>query len=321
MQDINRLIGNTPMVSINCKFRGVNRTIFSKLEWYNMTGSIKDRPAYFIIKKARDKGRLKENQPIIEATSGNMGISIAAIGTYFNHPVHIFMPDWMSDERKKILKGYGAILHEVSREDGGFQGAIRLADELSEEINGFRTNQFSNPDNVESHYIETANEILRDMGSLKIDGFVSGIGTGGTLMGISKRLREVNPEMKSYAFEPDTLSIMSKGHTTGEHKIAGVGDDFIPKIVDRNLIDEILLINDADAINMSRKLAKELGLGVGISSGANFLAAVLANEDGKKNIVTVFPDDSKKYLSTDLSLDIDMNSEFISNQIELVSVN
>jgi len=318
IEEVGNLIGNTPMIKINCVHDGVKKSIYTKLEWYNFSGSIKDRVAYYIIKCAKENRELKEGQAIIEATSGNMGISLAAIGGALGYKVHIFMPDWMSSERKQILKNYGAILHEVSKDEGGFVGAIKMADALAREIEGYRSNQFSNIDNIKAHYENTSKEILEKMQGVKIDGFVSGIGTGGTLMGMSKALKKYDKEIKTYAFEPDTLSVILNGARHGEHKIAGIGDEFIPEIVDRKEIDKILLINDNDAINMARILAKKLGLGVGISSGANFLAAVLLN-DGEKNIVTVFPDDNKKYLSTDLGLPVDDNKDFISNNIELLN--
>lgn len=318
INEIGKLIGNTPFIKINCIHNGVNKSVYAKLEWYNFSGSIKDRVAYYIIKCAKERGELKDNQPIVEATSGNMGISIAAIGRALGHPVHIFMPDWMSSERKQILKNYGAILHEVSREEGGFLASIDMADDLAREINGYRSNQFSNTDNIKAHYESTGKEILEKTQGMKIDGFVSGIGTGGTLMGISGFLKKYNEDIKTYAFEPDTLSVILNGATCGEHKIAGIGDEFVPALIDRSKIDEIFLINDDDAINMARILAKSLGLGVGISSGANFLASILLN-DGEKNIVTVFPDDNKKYLSTDLGKPVNDNKDFISNGIELLS--
>lgn len=316
IEEIKKVVGNTPMIKINCVHEGKKKSVYTKLEWYNFSGSIKDRVACYIIDKALKSGRLKEGQPIIEATSGNMGISIAAIGGALGHTVHIFMPSWMSNERKQILRNYGAVLHEVSKEQGGFIASIKMADELSKEINGFRSNQFSNLDNVKAHYENTGKEIITQMGENKIDAFVSGIGTGGTLMGVSMYLKEYDKNIKSYAFEPDTLSVILNGATSGEHKIAGVGDEFIPEIVDKKNIDKILLINDNDAINMARLLAKKLGLGVGISSGANFLAAVMLNS-GNENIVTVFPDDNKKYLSTDLRFPVDENRLFVSNNIEL----
>ena len=317
ISEVKKLIGNTPMIKIKCIHDGVEKHVFAKLEWYSITGSIKDRAAFYIIDEAIKTGALVPNQPIVEATSGNMGISIAAIGTLLGHPVHIFMPDWMSEERKLILKGYGATLHEVSHDDGGFVGAIEKAKELAKEINGFCTKQFENENNVISHYEMTGSEIIENMSGKKIDGFVSGIGTGGTLMGVGKKLKSFDKSVRTYAFEPDSLSVILKGATSGQHKIAGVGDEFIPDLVKREEIDEILLINDDDAVNMSRILAKSLGIGVGISSRANFLTSVLVN-DGKKNIVTVFPDDNKKYLTTDLGKEIDENEKFISNHIKCI---
>ena len=312
---LENLIGKTPMIKIYYSYKGNKKCTYAKLEFYNFTGSIKDRIVYYILKNAKEKKELKEHQPIVEATSGNTGISLAAIGSLFQHPVHIFMPDWVSYERRKIMQLYGATIHLVSKDDGGFQKAIEKADLLAKEIDGYRPNQFCNNDNVLTHYETTGKEILNQIPN--IDAFVSGIGTGGTLMGIAKRLKENNSHTKIYALEPDTLPILSQGKATGSHKIEGIGDDFVPVLVDRSFIDDVLLISDDDAINMSRLLSKRLGLGVGISSGANFLASCLIPE---ANIVTVFPDDHKKYLSTDLSKPINPNPNFISNQIELLSL-
>jgi len=313
---IEKLIGNTPMLKIYFRRKGVVQHIFAKAEWFNLTGSIKDRAAVYMITKAKERGTLKENQPIIEATSGNMGISIAAIGAYYSHPVHIFMPNWMTEERKRILIGYGAILHEVSREQGGFQGAIRMADELAKQIGGFRTSQFSNKDNIAAHYYRTGPEILKNLRGTKIGGFVSGIGTGGTLMGIGRCLKEADASVKICAFEPDTLSTLVNGDTEGEHKIAGIGDGFIPDLVEESFIETVDLIHDGDAVYMAQKLSKTIGLGVGISAGANFLAAVKLIEHG--NIVTLFPDDNKKYLSTDLAGELKEKDGYLSNEIELI---
>ncbi|MBP3285132.1 MAG: PLP-dependent cysteine synthase family protein [Clostridia bacterium] len=313
---IEKLIGKTPMLKVNFRRNGVKQHIFAKAEWFNLTGSIKDRAAVYMIKKAKERGTLKDGQPIIEATSGNMGISIAAIGACYHHPVHIFMPDWMTEERKKILIGYGAILHNVSKNEGGFRGAITMADELAKQIGGFRTSQFSNEDNSEAHYYGTGREILKDLDGITIAGFVSGIGTGGTLMGVGRCLKEADSSVKIYAFEPDTLSTMINGVTEGDHKIAGIGDGFVPELVKESFIDSIDLIHDEDAIQMAKKLSRELGLGVGISAGANFLAASKLAEKG--NIVTVFPDDNKKYLSTDLAGELEAKEGYLSSEIELL---
>jgi len=316
---MSRLIGNTPMIKIDYEIEGNVKSIYTKLEYYNLTGSIKDRMAYYIIKKAKKEGILKDNQPIIEATSGNTGISFAALGAYFRHPVYIFMPDWVSVERQKLLKSYGANVKLISKKSGGFLRCISEADELAEKLNGFRPNQFINKNNAEAHFSQTAEEIINDMKGDNIDCFISGIGTGGTLMGVGKRLKQNYENVKICALEPEKLPLISKGISEGSHKLEGIGDDFIPDIVEKDLIDKIVLINDNDAINMSRRLASELGLGVGISSGANMIAAVMMREEIVGNVITVFPDDSKKYMSTDLAHDIDYNREFLSNKIKLLS--
>ncbi len=314
--NIKNLIGNTPMIEIKVKYQEKIINVYAKLEYYNYTGSIKDRLAYYIIDKSYKDGSLKECQPIVEATSGNTGISFASLGAYFGHEVHIFMPDWASQERVAIMKLYGAKVHLVSKEDGGFKEAIKRADNLAKEINGFRPNQFDNIKNIEAHYNTTGLEIINSIS--KIDNFVSGIGTGGTLIGIGKRIKETNKNAKVIALEPLQMPIMSQNITTGTHRIEGIGDDFIPSIVDKNLIDEIITIDDEDAINMSKILAKNFGLGVGISSGANLLASILTAKDND-NVVTIFADDFKKYLTTDLIKDIN-NNNLISNQIEILSI-
>ncbi len=318
MLNKNGIIMKTPMVKIDYKYKGNIKKVYAKLEYFNITGSIKDRVAFYIIKNAIERGELKEGMPIVEATSGNTGIALAALGAYYNHPVYIFIPDWASKERINLMKSYGANIIIVSKEEGGFIKCVSEAKEKAEELHGFLANQFSNKDNFLAHYETTGNEILEQVNE-KIGGFVSGIGTGGTLMGIGTRLKENFKNFTLAAVEPDVMQILSGGKLKQQHKIEGIGDDFLPDLVEKEKIDKILLINDDDAINMSRKLSKELGLGVGISSGANFLGSVLLENEIKENIVTVFADDNKKYLSTDLSKDIDLNEKFISNRVELLS--
>ena len=312
---IDKLIGNTPMVRIKYRYQNQENYVYAKLEYYNYSGSIKDRIAYYILTKSKELGYLKDGQAIVEATSGNTGISFAALGALMHYPIHIFMPDWVSLERIKIMELYGAHVYLVSKEEGGFKEAIRRSEEYAKKINGFLPKQFENTLNIETHYNSTGKEILRDLP--EVDTFVSGIGTGGTLMGVAKCLKEHKNNVRIVALEPSKMPILSRGKIIGNHKIEGIGDDFIPEIVDRKLIDEVILIDDEDAINMSRLLARKLGLGVGISSGANFLASVLS---GGKCVATVFADDLKKYLSTDLAKDIDDNPNFISNQIELLGL-
>ena len=335
------VIGNTPMINITYRYKGRENNIYAKLEMFNVTGSIKDRVAYYIIKNAKEKRILKDNMPIVEATSGNTGISLSALGAYYKHPVYIFMPDWASKERIELMKLYGANITLISKAEGGFIKCVEEAKNLAKKLNGFLANQFENEDNIFAHYETTGKEILEQLKAKKIGGFVSGVGTGGTLIGIGKRLKETDDEIKIYALEPEKMPILSNGKILGQHKIEGIGDDFIPDIFKRNagiIEKDIFLINDEDAVNMARKLAKQLGLGVGISSGANLIGAVLVQEkleenvEGKSegnakgsleenkegNIVTVFADDNKKYLSTDLGKEIAKDASFISNQVELL---
>ena len=314
----NKLIGNTPMIKINYKYKGEQKSIYTKLEYYNLTGSIKDRVAYYIIENAKKQGDLKENMPIIEATSGNTGIALAALGAYYKHPVYIFIPDWASKERIDLMRSFGANIILISKEEGGFIKCVEEAKKLAKEKNGFLSDQFANINNFQAHYETTGTEILEQIPE-KIEGFVSGVGTGGTLMGIGAKLKEKFKDLKIVAIEPDKMPIISQGKKIAQHKIEGIGDDFVPDLIDKTKIDKIILVNDDDAINMAKKLARNLGLGVGISSGANLIGSILLNEELKNPVVTVFADDNKKYLSTDLSKEIDNNKNFVSNQIELIN--
>lgn len=315
---MNELIGNTPMIKIKYRYNGEEEDIYVKLEQYNLTGSIKDRMALYIIEKSRKMGILKDGMPIVETTSGNTGISFAALGVKYGHPVYIFMPEWASRERINLMELYGAKVRLVSKEEGGFKRCIELADNLAREFNGYRPNQFSNYLNSECHYKYTAKEIIDKLKGIKIDGFVAGVGSGGTLMGISKRLKEDYPNLKVGVVEPDKMALLTNKEIREIHKIEGIGDDFIPDLVDIKLIDKVFDIDDNDAVNMARLISKKLGIGVGISSGANMLGAILMKDGKLKNIVTVFPDDNKKYLTTDLVKDVDYNEAFISNRVELL---
>ncbi|WP_458456668.1 PLP-dependent cysteine synthase family protein [Methanobrevibacter sp.] len=310
-----KLIGNTPMIKIDYEYEGKKGSIYTKLEYYNFSGSIKDRIASYIIEKEREMGILKEGQAIVEVTSGNTGIAFSAVGALYGHEVHIFMPDWVSLERRKLIEMFGAHVHLVSKEEGGFKRALKLAEEFALENDAYRPLQFDNMLNVEAQYNTTGQEIIETIPD--VNAFVSGIGTGGTLMGVGKRLKDNNPDSKVFALEPSTLSILKMGMEEGSHMIEGIGDDFIPGIVDRNLIDDIVLIHDCDAINMSKRIAKEFGLGIGISGGANFLASVIMDSDEYK-IATVFPDDNKKYITTRLSEKIDEDPELLSNKVKLI---
>ena len=312
------LVGNTPMIKINYEYNGKNKYVYTKLEYYNLTGSIKDRVAEYIINNALESGKLKQGMPIIEATSGNTGIALSAIGAKIKCPVYIFMPDWASKERIELMKMYGANVILVSKEDGGFIKCVDLAIKMSKANGAFLANQFENKDNYLAHYETTGKEIIEEVPE-EIGAFISGVGTGGTLMGTGTRIKEKYPSSKIVAIEPENMPIISKGQKIANHKIEGIGDDFVPALLDKAKIDNIYLINDNDAINMSKKLAKELGLAVGISSGANFIGSVLQNDISNNPSTTVFSDDNKKYLSTDLFREIIIKKEYISDKVHLLN--
>lgn len=321
---MNNMIGNTPLLTIKYKYYGEERIIYAKAEFYNLTGSIKDRMAKHIIEESYKDGTLTRGMPIIEATSGNTGIALSALGAMYGHPVHIFMPEWMTLERKQMIRNYGAILHEVTAEQGGFKGCVVLADELAKEIGGFRPQQFFNPYNQDAHYQTTGLEICAQLEKNHVipDGFVAGVGTGGTIMGIRKRLKERYPEIKVFPLEPKESPIMSRGEVGTNHRIQGIGDGFIPELIELDQLDEVVVIPDGDAIIMAQKFANTLGLGVGVSSGANFLGAVhLQNKYGKDfKVVTVFSDDLKKYLTSDLTKTEQKKTDYLSADIELIEM-
>lgn len=327
INNLSNMIGNTPLLEIRFKYKGEERTIYAKSEQYNLTGSIKDRMALHILRKAYENGELQPGDTIAEATSGNTGIAFSAVGKALGHKVIIYMPDWMSQERINLMKSYGAEVRLVSKEEGGFLGSIAKADNLAKDPeNGrvFLPHQFSNTNNCGAHYNTTGPEIwsqLEKIG-LKPDGLVAGVGTGGTIMGTGKYLQEMNPDIKLYPLEPSNSPTLSTGHQVGKHRIQGISDEFIPPIVKLDELDDIIEVDDGDAIIMAQKLAATLGLGMGISSGANFLGAVIAQEKLGKDavVVTVFSDDNKKYLSTDLMKEEPVKEGFLSSDIELIGL-
>lgn len=319
---ISSLIGNTPLLAIHFTYKNEDRIIYAKAENLNMTGSIKDRMAFHILAKAYERGELTKNMPLIEATSGNTGISVSAIGRALGHQVTIYMPDWMSSERKNLIRSMGATIHLVSKEEGGFLGSIEMAKQEALRTGGFLTNQFSNQDNCEAHYLTTAPELWWQLKyrNLKPDAFIAGVGTGGTIMGIGKYLKEKQPNIKVYPLEPLNSPTLTTGYKVGKHRIQGISDEFIPAIVDLKKLDHVVAVDDGEAIIMAQKLASELGIAVGISSGANFIGALMVqNEMGKDAVVvTVFPDSNKKYLSTDLLKTEPEKSEFLTKDIQLI---
>lgn len=319
---IENLIGNTPLLAIHFHLDGKRRTIFAKAEHLNLTGSIKDRMALHILVSAYRDGAIRKGDIIAEATSGNTGISLAAIGHAFGNPVHVFMPEWMSQERISLMKSYGAEVTLVSHAQGGFIGSIEMADELKYRHGRvFLPHQFSNLCNPEAHYTTTGPEVWEQLTSagFEPDAFVAGVGTGGTIMGMAAFLREKNPGIKLYPLQPAESPTLTTGNKVGSHRIQGISDEFIPAVCDLKKLDEVISVSDGDSILMAQMLAAKLGLAVGISSGANFLGAVIAMEKlGSDAIVaTVFADDNKKYLSTDLVRYEPVKPHYLSPRIEL----
>lgn len=317
------LVGNTPLLAIDFTFRGQKQVIYAKAENLNMTGSIKDRMALYILQQSYAKGALEPGDHIVEATSGNTGISIAAIGRAMSHPVTIFMPEWLSVERINLIRSFGARINLVGRQDGGFLGSIRLAEKMAASSkHTFLPRQFSNEDNIEAHARTTGPEIWWQLRfrNLVPDAFVAGVGTGGTIMGTARFLRQKHPAVRIHPLEPANSPTLSAGHRVGKHRIQGISDEFIPPIVDLDSLDSVVSVDDGDAILMSQKLAAELGIGVGISSGANFLGALrILNEMGGAGVVvTVFPDDNKKYLSTDLLREEPVQEGHLAHDVRLL---
>jgi len=322
---LKQMIGNTPLLQIDFEYKGTRRKIYAKAEYMNLTGSIKDRMALHILSKAYENGHLKEGYLIAEATSGNTGIAFSAVGSALGHEVKIFMPNWMSSERINLIKSFGADIHLVSKEEGGFLGSIKMADDMKAENDQvFLPHQFSNDDNPGAHYLTTGPEIWEQMKSVgaEPDAVVAGVGTGGTIMGIGRYLKEQKTDVKLYPMEPESSPTMSTGYQVGAHRIQGISDEFIPEIVKLDQLDDIIKVDDGDGIVMAQMLSQELGLGVGISSGANFIAALKAQEllGGEANVVTLFSDDSKKYLSTDLMRNEPIKDTFLSSNVKLKGV-
>ncbi len=325
LRRLSGLIGDTPLLAIEFMFRDKKRKIYAKAESFNLTGSIKDRMSYTIMEKAYIRGTLKEGYSIIEVSSGNTGISFAALGQALGHRVTIFMPDWVSCERRKLLEAFGAEIILFSKGEGGFPDYIGRAEELSRSTeNSFIPAQFSNDDNTEAHYTATGPEIWHQLRSRTIfpDAFVAGVGTGGTIMGTGRFLKECNPAIRLHPLQPAGSPFLSVENKEGGHRIEGIADGYIPPILDLQDLDSIISVDDGDAILMARKLAAELGLGVGISSGANFLGALEVQERMGNNaaVVTLFPDDNKKYLSTDLFRKEPLQDWFLSPHVTLLGV-
>lgn len=301
--NVTELIGKTPILKLNnfTKAEGVDANIFAKLEYFNPAGSVKDRIANAMISDAEAKGELKPGATIIEPTSGNTGIGLASVGTAKGYNVILTMPETMSVERRNLVKAYGA---EVVLTEGakGMKGAIEKANELKDATPGaVILGQFVNPANPKAHYETTGPEIWADTEG-KVDAFIAGVGTGGTLSGVGKYLKEQNPDVKIFAVEPETSPVLSEGHG-GSHKIQGIGAGFVPDTLNTSVYDEVIPVPNEAAFETGNKIAKTEGILVGISSGAAVWAAkqLAARDEFKgKNIVVLLPDTGDRYLSTDL---------------------
>lgn len=299
-KSIFELVGNTPLVQIN-KLNDTSANIYAKVEYFNPTGSVKDRIAKAMILDAEEKGLLNKDSIIVEPTSGNTGIGLSAMATARGYKAIIVMPDTMSVERRNLMKAYGAtvVLSEGAK---GMKGAIEKANEIKvANPNVFIPGQFDNPSNPEAHYLTTGPEIYRDLDG-KVDILVGGIGTGGTITGAGKYLKEQNPNIKVIGVEPASSPVLSKGYS-GPHKIQGIGAGFVPNTLDRDILDEVITIENDDAFATGRLLSKEEGILVGISAGAAMKAALMVanrEENKGKNIVVILPDGGDRYMSTSL---------------------
>lgn len=291
------MIGRTPLLELSNK--ASDARIFAKVEGMNPAGSIKDRAALYMIKDAEADGRLKKGSVIIEPTSGNTGIGLASLAAARGYRIIIVMPDTMSMERRNLMKAYGAEL-VLSEGAKGMKGAIEKAEALARDIpDSFIAGQFVNPSNAKAHYEMTGPEIWEDMDG-KIDIFVAGVGTGGTITGAGTYLKEKNPNIRVVAVEPEASPVLS-GDSAGPHKIQGIGAGFVPEILDTKVYDEVITVSNEDAIKTGADIAKTEGILVGISSGAAVFAArqlACRPENAGKNIVVILPDNGDRYLST-----------------------
>jgi cysteine synthase A len=295
-------IGNTPMMELSVEHEGRRWHFYAKLEFMNPTGSVKDRIARYIIERAEERGELKPGSVIVEATSGNTGIGLSMVAAIKGYKLIIVMPEHMSLERQKIMTGLGAELCLTPTPDSFAGSRSRVEAMAARDKRVFLPRQFQNEDNVNCHYHTTGVEILSQVPARPIDAFIAGVGTGGTLMGVGRRLREANPGLKLVAVEPAEATALTGGTTMEVHQIAGIGDGFVPEIVDTKQIDWTELPTSADAVAMARRIARTCGMMVGVSSGANVLATinVLKKLGADKTAVTVLPDRSERYFSTEL---------------------
>lgn len=323
LASLQQLVGGTPLLAICLTARGRQLTVYAKHETANLTGSVKDRMALHMLAAAHGRGEITPGQTIAEASSGNTGISFAALGRALGHPVRISMPDWMSAERTLVMTALGAQVVPISHDQGGFLGAIAEADAFAAGRDDvWRPQQFNNPDNAEAHAASTGRELLAQLASLSLQptGFVAGVGTGGTVTGVGACLREAVGSVAVHPLEPANSPTLRTGRREGSHRIQGISDEFVPALIDLSAHDPVLDVWDGDAILMAQRLARELGLAVGISSGANLLGALqVALAQGAGAVVaTVFADSHKKYLTTDLVRTEPVLDGYLSPEVQLL---
>ncbi|MGM9511040.1 PLP-dependent cysteine synthase family protein [Larkinella sp. GY13] len=299
------LVGNTPMLELFYTDHGKPRSLYVKCEHYNLTGSMKDRMALHILHEAYREGTIRPGDRIVEATSGCTGIAFSAIGRALGHPVTIIMPAGVSQERIEIIRSLGADVELVTKEEGGFMGALQRGEEMAaSDPHVFLPHQFANQYNADAHRLTTGREIWLQLQNVDVtpDAFVAGVGTGGTVMGVGGFLKSRKPGIRIHPLEAAESPTLSRGYKTGSHRIQGFFDEFIPEILKLNELDHVVQASDGDSILLAQKLALQLGLAVGISSGANVIGAIaLQREMGPEaRVVTILCDSNKKYLSTDL---------------------
>lgn len=326
LNNLQALYGNTPLIEVTFKYKNKNRKIYAKYEAFNFSGSIKDRIAIHILRKAYETNQIKEGDIIVEATSGNTGIAFSALGRALGHKVKIFMPDWLSKERYDAIALYGAEIIKISKEEGGFLRSIKEGNDfVAKNSNSFCPQQFTNIENVNAHFESTAPEIFSQLEklNLKLTHFIAGVGTGGTIMGFLKYCKMHNLDVKCHPMEPlNSPTLSTGGKKIGSHRIQGISDEFIPEILKLDELQKIVSVDDADAVIMAQKI-NQAGLSVGISSGANFIGALkLLEESGDEEAVvtTIFCDSALKYLSTDLCREENIKPNLLSPEVEIVSV-
>jgi len=326
LNNLQALYGKTPLIEVAFKYKNKNRKIYAKYEAFNFSGSIKDRIAIHILRKAYESNQIKEGDIIVEATSGNTGIAFSALGRALGHKVKIFMPDWLSKERYDAIALYGAEVIKISKEQGGFLRSIEEGNNfVKNNSNSFCPQQFTNVENINAHFESTAPEIFSQLEKLhlKLTHFIAGVGTGGTIMGFKKYCKTHNLEVKCYPMEPlNSPTLSTGGKKIGSHRIQGISDEFIPEILKLDELEKIVSVDDADAVIMAQKI-NQAGLSVGISSGANFIGALKLLEeadDDQAVITTIFCDSALKYLSTDLCRVENLKPHLLSPDVEIIGV-